>query len=56
MHEAFAFPLIGALIAQPQLVVLDRPQAAYAQRILAVVQGRALLSTHVQAESASAFA
>lgn len=56
MHEAFAFPLIGALIAQPQLVVLDRPQAAYAQRILAVLQGRALLSTHVQAESASAFA
>ena len=32
MHEAFAFPLIGALIAVPQLVVIYRPQPAYARR------------------------
>src|SRR5579863_1535637 len=32
MHEAFALPLIGALIANPELIVLDRPVPAYAER------------------------
>lgn len=56
MHEAFAFPLIGALIATPQLIVLDRPQPAYAVQILRAVEGRALLSTHAQPSNAAAFA
>jgi hypothetical protein len=56
MHEAFAFPLIGALIATPRLIVLDRPQPAYAVQILRAVEGRALLSTHTQPSNAAAFA
>ncbi len=56
MHEAFAYPLIGALIGQPKLVVIDRPQAAYARHILGAVEGRALLSTHTRVESALTFA
>jgi hypothetical protein len=56
MHEAFAFPLIGALIAMPRLIVLDRPQPAYAAQILRAVEGRALLSTHAQPSNAAAFA
>lgn len=56
MHEAFAYPLIGALIGMPQLLVLDRPQPVYAQRILAVTEGCALLSTHAHPASAGDFA
>jgi hypothetical protein len=56
MHEAFAFPLIGALIATPRLIVLDRPQPAYAVQILRAVEGRALLSTHTHPSNAAAFA
>jgi ABC-type sulfate/molybdate transport systems ATPase subunit len=56
MHEAFAFPLIGALIATPRLIVLDRPQHAYAAQILRAVEGRALLSTHAPPSNAAAFA
>jgi len=55
MHEAFAYPLIGALVGSPQLIVLDRPQPAYAAQILRAVEGRALLSTHAQPSNAVAF-
>lgn len=55
MHEAFAFPLAGAVIASPQLVVLDRPQPAYAQQIFAAIGPRAIFSTHLSAPSADAF-
>lgn len=55
MHEAFAYPLIGALIGEPKLVILDRPQTAYASKILDVIGGRALLSIHTHAASARAF-
>jgi hypothetical protein len=55
MHEAFALPLIGALIASPELIVLDRPVPAYAQRILRVAEGRAVFSTHTNAAAARAF-
>jgi ABC-type taurine transport system ATPase subunit len=55
VHEAFAYPLIGALIAEPKLVVLDRPQAAYASQILAVLGERALFSTHASLAAARAF-
>jgi hypothetical protein len=56
MHEAFAYPLIGALIGMPELVVIDRPQAVYSRQILTAVDRRALLSTHTQTSSAPAFA
>jgi hypothetical protein len=55
VHEAFAYPLIGALIAAPGLVVLDRPQPAYATQILDAVAGCALFSTHADAGAAAAF-
>jgi hypothetical protein len=55
MHEAFAYPLIAALIGMPKLVVLDRPQPVYAAQILDAVAGIALLSTHTEAAAASAF-
>jgi hypothetical protein len=56
MHEALAYPLIGALIGMPRLVVLDRPEPVYARLILDAVDGRALLSTHADAAAARAFA
>jgi|SRR5580704_9718690 hypothetical protein len=56
MHEAFAYPLIGALIGMPEIVVLDRPQAAYAAQIIAVVGSLAMFSTHAGAVAARAFA
>jgi hypothetical protein len=55
MPEAFSYPLIGALVASPQLIVLDRPQPVYAAQILRAVEGRALLSTHAQPSNAAAF-
>lgn len=55
VHEAFAFPVIGALIGMPQLLVLDRPQAAYAASILDVAEGRAILSTHTSIAAAQAY-
>jgi hypothetical protein len=56
MHEAFAVPLIGALIGAPKLIVIDRPQTMYAAQILEAVRGRALLSTHTDVAAARAFA
>ncbi len=56
MHEAFAVPLIGALIGAPKLIVLDRPQPVYAAQILAAAGERALLSMHTDAAAALAFA
>lgn len=55
VHEAFAFPLVGALIAQPHLLVLDRPQAAYAAQITAAAGHRAILSTHASQRDAQRF-
>jgi ABC-2 type transport system ATP-binding protein len=56
VHEAFAYPLIGALIARPALLVLDRPQAAYAPQILTVAGDCAVFSTHVSQREATSFA
>jgi ABC-type taurine transport system ATPase subunit len=56
MHEAFAYPLAGALVASPKLLVLDRPQPAYAAQILAAAGPRAILSTHLNETAAQAFA
>lgn len=46
VHEAFAYPLVGALLAEPRLLVLDRPQAAYAAQIVDAAVQCAILSTH----------
>lgn len=56
MHEAFAYPLIAALIGMPKLIVLDRPQPAYATAVLDAIGSCALLSTHADAAAACAFA
>lgn len=55
MHEAFAYPLVGALVGSPKLLVLDRPQPAYASYVLAAAGPRAIFSTHVSAAAAAAF-
>lgn len=55
VHEAFAYPLAGALVARPELLVLDRPQAAYARQILAVAGSASVFSTHASAREAGAF-
>ena len=55
LHEAFAYPLAGALIAEPKLLVLDRPQAAYAAAILGAAGSCAVFSTHLVASEARAF-
>jgi hypothetical protein len=34
LHEAFAYPIVGALVPAPQLLVLDRPQPTFVPRIL----------------------
>jgi hypothetical protein len=56
VHEAFAYPLAGALISAPKLLVLDRPAAVYAERILAAAGPRAIFSTHTNHVAALAFA
>lgn len=55
VHEAFAYPLVGALIAQPRLLVLDRPQTAYAQQIVQAAGDCAIFSTHVSEREARIF-
>lgn len=55
MHEAFAYPLAAALAGAPKLVVLDRPQPAYAAQILGAIGPRATFSTHLDAAGAAAF-
>jgi hypothetical protein len=55
MHEALAYPLIGALIASPQLLVMDRPPPVYAPQIFAAAGGEALLTTHADAAGEDAF-
>jgi ABC-type branched-subunit amino acid transport system ATPase component len=56
VHEAFAYPIVGALLSNPPLLVLDRPPHVFAPQILAASGDRAIFSTHVDAESAAAFA
>jgi ABC-type taurine transport system ATPase subunit len=56
VHEAFAYPLVGALLSAPRLLVLDRPQAAFAQQILDVAGDCAIFSTHVSERDAQRFA
>lgn len=55
VHEAFAVPLAGALVCNPKIVVLDRPQPVYAARIVAAAGPRAIFSTHLHSQEAAAF-
>jgi ABC-type multidrug transport system ATPase subunit len=55
IHEAFAYPIAAALVSSPKLLVLDRPQAEHAQRIVAAAGPRAIFSTHLSDAGASAF-
>jgi hypothetical protein len=43
MHEAFAYPILGALLPLPQLLVLDRPPPAFVPQILAAAADCAVL-------------
>ena len=56
VHESIAIPLAGALLSAPRLIVLDRPQLVYAERIMAVTAPAAVFSTHTSAHNAHAFA
>jgi ABC-type Na+ transport system ATPase subunit NatA len=55
IHETFAYPLAGALIAQPRLLVLDRPQAVYGAQIVEVAKTCAIFSTHGSENEAARF-
>lgn len=56
IHEAFAYPLAGALMAQPRLLVFDRPQTQYAPQIAHAAAHCAIFSTHASADDAMLFA
>lgn len=55
IHAAFAYPLAAALMAQPRLLVLDRPQAAYAAQIATVAKYCAIFSSHTSVFAAEQF-
>lgn len=55
VHEAFAYPLVGALLGAPRLLVLDRPQGAYASQILDAAGECAIFSTHANERDAQRF-
>lgn len=55
LHEAFAYPIVAALIASPELLVLDRPQPRYASDVLKAAGRTAVFSTHLDTASASAY-
>ena len=55
IHEAFAYPIVAALIPMPRLLVMDRPQPAYAASTLAAAGACALFSTHIDMQPAAAY-
>ncbi len=55
IHESFAYPLAGALVARPRLLVLDRPQALYAPQIVEAAGTCAIFSTHGSKNDAARF-
>ena len=55
LHEAFAYPIVAALLGCPSLLVLDRPQPLFAKTILAAAGPCAVFSTHLDAPSANEF-
>ena len=56
LHEAFAYPLVAALLSSPRLLVLDRPQYAHAEIIREAARECAIFSTHIDMETATAYA
>ncbi len=55
IHEAFAYPIVAALLGSPSLLVLDRPQPVFAKKILAAAGPCAVFSTHLDAAGAFEF-
>ncbi len=55
LHEAFAYPIVAALLGCPSLLVLDRPQPLFAKKILAAAGPCAVFSTHLDASAAIEF-
>jgi len=55
LHEAFAYPIVAALLGCPSLLVLDRPQPFFAKKILAAAGPCAVFSTHLDAAAAFEF-
>lgn len=55
VHEAFAAPLAGALVCNPKILILDRPEPVYAARIAFAAGPRAIFSTHLNSSDAAAF-
>jgi hypothetical protein len=47
LHEAFAYPLVGALVANPQILVLDRPQPDAREAIYAAAGSCAIFETEL---------
>jgi ABC-2 type transport system ATP-binding protein len=43
LHEAFAYPIVAALLPSPQLVVLDRPQPTAVDRVARIAEDAAIL-------------
>ncbi len=55
IHEAFAYPIVAALLSEPALLVLDRPHAAFAAQLIEAAGGCAIFSTHVDEATAAHF-
>jgi hypothetical protein len=49
IHEAFAYPLVAALLPAPKLLVLDRPQSEWLPQMLAAAGDCAVLVTRNEA-------
>jgi len=47
LHEAFAYPVVGALVANPELLVLDRPHASTRDAIVAAAGSCAILELNL---------
>ena len=56
IDDAYAFPLVAALLARPALLVLDRPAVACVSQIRSIAHDCAVLSTHAGAQQADRFA
>ncbi len=55
LHEAFAYPIVAALLPMPRLLIFDRPQHPYAAEILAAAGSCTVFSTHLDMQSAAAY-
>jgi len=48
IHEAFAYPIAGALLPAPKILVVDRPQPAIVQQILSAARDCAVFITQAE--------